>query len=1560
VSALAEKVNRELTNAAQSTRSDDLSLESGGRARQSEHSRLQVRREAIKQSLRSGEIPKELSDEVRLVPLDSPAGIRFQNAMEEIAKRFSKDWDPTGQPVRFGLMDLPGVNACQVRGAEPPLILFNTGCFKETVDERGRKAPPLKTVDELALVFAHEQVHLAIERRYNPERNSKLEESMASYSSVEAAYLAGFDPRAAQDWQRNRVSPIREWCWSEVLDEHPTPANALSIYETALTALNRKYGAIRATETPLVADSDLSQAAHEGRHTSTLEQRLSAKEYLSRPIEKKVEILTEVIQSLEFLDSRRLNDLCQTIRALRTEIGNDRATQDRYLAPIFDAALSLPEVGYERAARRILTWVADTKDGYRPIGRLAPLAEACRAFVEASDLATARAAAQEVVRLSDAEPLINSTAGIQLLRHFAFPQFDYPDPDTVARLARKGGGVPISWNGHVKFAAEERTRFGSADVARAMLMLGVDDERLYGFMDDSLAVDFFTDGVTQISAGPRDGSSTVHDLTIARGRAIQISISRDDRPHSRDQVKLEFLSKYAADTFERLAGLSEGETREALIKELNRISLWVSRVSVAVTQQSLLGLRSLEAAPELFVSLNRSRLSALEGQQLLLARLRELHAEGHLEEVRKVFLALNDGTAVSPPVVSTRESVFGAWKEFFGVGPEARVSPFSSGLLKFAFEADPPLFSADEKVTLLAEAVNWLGLLDYSLSVKPRSDDLTINESGRKHLIGLLSDITPVLEEAGIKFKLAKSWDALEAQIDTLGLETHPLGQQVVMAQAGILLSKKSAGSGPTTAQIVKVLDRIQGQIPGESVGVGFVRNRPQRAGDLTPYIREGLAQLITDPPTWSPDLGDAIRDWQTLYRAGVLSAATQYRHLEALIDRVDSLPSANQRSLFFESLLGTAGVRIGDPGIRERVMKSWAHEVRNIYGVDDRTLGYQGTILEILDRVKEKFETRDRGTIFNLLAKEIESQSGLTREIETRATVITTELFAQTHNPLVMFEGAESLVVDSRERRFAVIEYLSNSLTEESIDRLTHRALDWLGKDEDDLDWVPWKRRIEGQLIDFHKNFWAAPIEARALIMKEILTPHSVRRRELIDERAVELSVDEAKAKRIEEAFRYTLERVFPDNAAHAEASRRWVKAYIDGMPEYSRHIALSALLVAGQRTAESQRGTGFAIASFLESMGPAETKAGQAAQGHPKTPDDIRADLARLKTHADEPTRWDLFTLIDAAFPGPEESPIETVRGVLGSASLYVAVDVRLKDGTDAVLSLLRPNALDRAQFGFELMGNMIERFDRSSDSFQVMRELIVDARDLAEVETRTQLAKIQRERAQDVYNGTTVTVDGAVVSFGVPSVIGVGEQHVLSIRAPGEHFIDLPASDEKRRLAKAIMAVELNNILSGRPFDNDRHGGNCRVEGGAVHHFDFGGMMLEDPSDSDLKELGEAVVAAGIGAKSVDDFVNRYFGVLRDRQAAGEQVSPILKRAQKALLSISEYSDGMTKDDMIDVLVSAAAHELHPAVREAVEGAVMGALISGGASPSAVDLPRILGALEDPPIKISRSRR
>jgi hypothetical protein len=99
----------------------------------------------------------------------------------------------------------------------------------------------------------------------------------------------------------------------------------------------------------------------------------------------------------------------------------------------------------------------------------------------------------------------------------------------------------------------------------------------------------------------------------------------------------------------------------------------------------------------------------------------------------------------------------------------------------------------------------------------------------------------------------------------------------------------------------------------------------------------------------------------------------------------------------------------------------------------------------------------------------------------------------------------------------------------------------------------------------------------------------------------------------------------------------------------------------------------------------------------------------------------------------------------------------------------------------------------------------------------------------------------------------------------------------------------------------------------------------MMLESPSVKDLHELSELVVSAGSGSSNIGTFIERYFSQLREKTLAGEEISPLLKRAQKALLSLAEYSHDLTPGDLKEIIYG-AVQSAHPIVKKTAKRALL----------------------------------
>jgi len=186
----------------------------------------------------------------------------------------------------------------------------------------------------------------------------------------------------------------------------------------------------------------------------------------------------------------------------------------------------------------------------------------------------------------------------------------------------------------------------------------------------------------------------------------------------------------------------------------------------------------------------------------------------------------------------------------------------------------------------------------------------------------------------------------------------------------------------------------------------------------------------------------------------------------------------------------------------------------------------------------------------------------------------------------------------------------------------------------------------------------------------------------------------------------------------------------------------------------------------------------------------------------------------------------------------------------------------------------------------------------------------------------------------------------------KAEGKHFLDIPDNkknlDYKRAVAKAIAAFELSLIVRGLPFDDDRHGGNCKIDGNTISHFDFGGMMLKLPSDDELKQFGEVMVNVLSRTNREGDFADEYFQEIKKLKESQGSVPALVKRVQKALLSLGDYRRYFRDDDLLDVIAT-AVQAAHPTLRNVALSKVMS---SGG--PGA--LPKgFMAKLINPPIKL-----
>ena len=56
--------------------------------------------------------------------------------------------------------------------------------------------------------------------------------------------------------------------------------------------------------------------------------------------------------------------------------------------------------------------------------------------------------------------------------------------------------------------------------------------------------------------------------------------------------------------------------------------------------------------------------------------------------------------------------------------------------------------------------------------------------------------------------------------------------------------------------------------------------------------------------------------------------------------------------------------------------------------------------------------------------------------------------------------------------------------------------------------------------------------------------------------------------------------------------------------------------------------------------------------------------------------------------------------------------------------------------------------------------------------------------------------------------------------------------------------MTSMQLTLRLAGLPVDRDRHGGNIKIDGDTINHFDFGMTDLELPTESQKTSFRQSV--------------------------------------------------------------------------------------------------------------------
>lgn len=298
------------------------------------------------------------------------------------------------------------------------------------------------------------------------------------------------------------------------------------------------------------------------------------------------------------------------------------------------------------------------------------------------------------------------------------------------------------------------------------------------------------------------------------------------------------------------------------------------------------------------------------------------------------------------------------------------------------------------------------------------------------------------------------------------------------------------------------------------------------------------------------------------------------------------------------------------------------------------------------------------------------------------------------------------------------------------------------------------------------------------------------------------------------------------------------------------AKHGLSSSLRIGGRRDVRRDRSTPRSLAAALSEAGVTFIKLGQTLSTRPDIiPESYIRELARLQDDAG-PLPW---TSLEPVLAGELARPIDEVFATvqpepLATASIGQVHAARLLDGTEVVIKIRRPGAVEQVEVDLDIMGRLARQLERTADwarSLGTVRlargfadSLIEELDYRVEAENVAAVAgslagseRIGVPRVYDELSGPTVLIMERIV--GRP--LGQAEELIAGF-------------DDRRRaeMAEGLLTEVLREILFTGTFHADLHPGNIIVgDDGRLTLLDFGSVgRLDQPSRTALGLLLMAV--------------------------------------------------------------------------------------------------------------------
>jgi len=1451
---------------------------------------IEVQQSSQETALRTNEISTLTQEEMIkrffeefVCPLSQEDNSRFQEKMLSIVKRLNPDHDFENNPIEFVLDRRDIENAYHFRHEDRHII----GISKSLVRDESL----------LHWAIGHEYGHLKARVR-GIEKNSKAEEAFADLHLINRIEELGLDATVAERFFTNDTSlSLKDLLLRSVSDVHPLSATRISYIEDALGLVSFMRGGLNINKADSISISDghqdfvsfvddvwqrtqsISMPNLNQRNAAILQNALSqilehAKKTSDSELslEERQDAIKQIALTMQSIEGIEINLFPQQARIISNallEVLKDSLENYETLSN---------DWGTQKALFFIYKKTSELKEDLNSPMDILGLRALVKGFVEATDEQAIKKYASQIQ-----EQLKHSRAFFAEVGYLSNADSFHIYSDQVRM------------NSHFKAPWEQHIQIDDESTKRTLVDLGVFDNRLmdhFGVLDYSHMIDdalclsnVASDRDGRMIFGYRDENGEINYMekkiifNAFDEMPFQIIIQRTQELQS----LLESLTSeiFASNTIneEQLQTLqwcrALCKTAKPLIEEGN-IPVNLNELEYA---DSVIGLSQIEKNPNLFFEINPHFLEAEELPSTCLyaiaEKLKSLVESSDTESYKMVFTRLLDTLTV----------------------------PLMKILVKSLLE-NPQVWT-NQKQSL--EILNELNIFSFEEHGNTTEKLLVQKKYCYEPEISFDNDSLPAIRE-------------LFALGDVENLEQ--LNERLVFIQslsdAGHLKEDNFLAKW-ACSEICECLDLIEDDDEyTQSNVVSFVNLLPKQALENTRF-HQHIEALMPEQDFSGLGLKERLIFLQTIFRENLLSnIGLEDQIISVGLNQIDQISDPRQRLSAVEGFYTTSAVEWSE---KVNILnEKWVSAVMEI------TQGDEELVFEYAKKASKDFAPRDFRSLINLLADRTCSQEVQSNRLYGLVEDKYIAKATTRHNSLVgFFETVKHLASKDQQLRTALTDLLYEN-TLHNRDKL-HKALVQVFRRNSDMslsvqsviyyDFDELIKKLDTETKRnryfslLHSNFWSSSNFERAGLLKQFMFPPHID----LNDRELHFWGE----------FKYVVSKLIDKSDPLFSQINNTLVDFCKILDHRERALFLSLIFSAAEKTktVSGEGATGKRLATLFSMMGPAWIKLGQAIHSFDKTPEDIRTGMEMMKLDVDAPTRKELFAHINKTLPENLRSRIKYVGERLGSASYFYVYRVTLDDNKDYALAILKPNAKARSEYGFQQMIDLINQMKASGQDpayLSFLEELVMQSKEMAAVETNNANQELQEEVAKTNNANLTMTVNGQNFEIDIARNIQIGEGFRLMELAQGMTYNEIDKSSDPqffKNFALGYHTHELINILSGNFFDEDRHGGQLKIENNQATLFDFGATKVDKkPSDQELNFVGELLADAYSTISSSDDLTGvdiskqlseKFIAAIESYKNSGNENTGYLTSIHKAWLALADFRRDFTKQDYEQMFIA-----------------------------------------------------